>query len=172
MNNFLSILEQNQQPPEKIIDEQKLRYIASQITIWDYFTIPQADYLALDKNEKSRMLGEYYNKLVLKYFGGKKIYFLCLVYFQILVWSGTLLFLAFHFWHFFSGKQSGSAVDMGISHAVKDSTKISMTKNVFDERVETTLTAEKVACFKCNTVDLWENFGFFKQQTCDFSMEG
>ena len=101
MNNFLSILEQNQQPPEKIIDEQKLRYIASQIIIWDYFTIPQADYLALDKNEKSRMLGEYYNKLVLKYFGGKKIYFLCLVYFQTLVWSGTLLFLAFHFWHFF-----------------------------------------------------------------------
>ena len=101
MNNFLSILEQNQQPPEKIIDEQKLRYIASQITISDYFTIPQTDYLALDKNEKSRMLGEYYNKLVLKYFGGKKIYFLCLVYFQTLVWSGTLLFLAFHFWHFF-----------------------------------------------------------------------
>ena len=91
MNNFLSILEQNQQPPEKIIDEQKLCYIASQITIWDYFNIPKADYLTLDKNEKSRMLGEYYNTFVLKYFGGKKIYFFCLV----------LLFLVFHFWHFF-----------------------------------------------------------------------
>ena len=98
MNNFLSILAQNQQPPEKIIDAQKLRYIASQITIWDYFTVPQADYLGLDKNEKSRILGEYYNKLVLKYFGGKRIYFLCLVYFQTLVWSGTLLF-----WLFISG---------------------------------------------------------------------
>ena len=60
MNNFLSILEQNQQPPEEIIDKQKLCYIVSQISIWDFFVIPQANYLALDKNAKSKMLGEYY----------------------------------------------------------------------------------------------------------------
>ena len=44
--------------------EQKLCYIASQVSIWDYFGISQANYLALDKNEKSRMFSEYYNKLV------------------------------------------------------------------------------------------------------------
>ena len=54
---------------------------------------------------------------------------------------------------------------------VKDSTKILMTKNVFDGRVETTLTAEKGACFKRNTGSLEKNFSFFKQQTCDFSIE-
>ena len=60
MNNFLSILKQNQQPPEEIIDEQKLCYIASLISIWDFFAISQANYLVSDKNAKSKMLGEYY----------------------------------------------------------------------------------------------------------------
>ena len=46
-----------------------------------------------------------------------------------------------------------------------------MTKNVFDGRVETTLTAEKGACFKTNTTDVCKNFGFFKQQVCDLSLE-
>ena len=43
------------------------------------------NYLALDKNEKSRMFPEYYNKLVLKYFSGKKIYFFCccLLFFDV-----------------------------------------------------------------------------------------
>ena len=46
-----------------------------------------------------------------------------------------------------------------------------MTKNVFDGRVEATLTAEKGACFKRNTTDVWKKFGFFKQQAWDFSLE-
>ena len=33
MERFLSILEQNQQPPEEIIEEEKLCYIASQLFI-------------------------------------------------------------------------------------------------------------------------------------------
>ena len=41
---------------------------------------------------------------------------------------------------------------------VKESTKILMTKNVFDGRVETTLTAEKGACFKRNTGSLEKKF--------------
>ena len=41
-----------------------------------------------------------------------------------------------------------------------------MTKNIFgDDRVVTTLIAEK-SSFKCNTTDLWPEFGFFKQQPC------
>ena len=61
-------------------------------------------------------------------------------------------------------------IDIGISQAVRDSSKISMTKNIFEGRVETTLTAEK-ASFKRNTTDVWENYRYFNQQTCDFSIE-
>ena len=43
MEHCLYILEQPV-PEEPIIDEQKLRYIFSQISIWDYFGIPQANY--------------------------------------------------------------------------------------------------------------------------------
>ena len=84
--------------------------------------------------------------------------------------SGIFLWSSYFFSHlfvlaFFLGKQSGSAeIDTGISPAVKDSTKISMTKNGFNGRVETTLTAEKGACFKRNMTDVWKKFGFFKQK--------
>ena len=43
MKHCLYILEQLV-PEEPIINEQKLRYIVSQISIWDYFGIPQANY--------------------------------------------------------------------------------------------------------------------------------
>ena len=43
MEHCLYILEQPV-PEEPIIDEQKLQYIFSQISIWDYFGIPQANY--------------------------------------------------------------------------------------------------------------------------------
>ena len=94
--------------------------------------------------------------------------------FWILVWL-----LAFGFWLsdqiFFSGilgKHSGSGeIDTGISSAVKNSTKPSMAKNVLDGWVETTITAEKEACFKRNTTDLWKKYVFFKQQACNFSIE-
>ena len=173
MDKFIGILEEKQQPLEETIDGQKVWYIALQISIWDFFGIPQANYLALDKNEKSRMLSEYYSKLVLQYFG-KKIQFFLFGIFWILVWL-----LAFDFWLsdliFFSGilgKHSGSGeIDTGISSAVKGSTKLSMAKNVLDGRVETTITAEKEACFKRNTTDLWKKYVFFKQQACNFSIE-
>ena len=56
MEHFLSILEQKQQPPEETIDNQKLCYIASQVSIWDYYGVPQANYLALEKNKKIKNL--------------------------------------------------------------------------------------------------------------------
>ena len=47
-----------------------------------------------------------------------------------------------------------------------------MTKSVFDSRIETTITAEKdPSSFKRNSTDLWPNFGYFKQQAHDFSVE-
>ena len=77
MDCFLNILEEKQL--EEIIDETKLRYTASQISIWDFFAIPQADYLAFSKDKKSRMFSKYYKKLVLKYFSSKNIFhFFCL----------------------------------------------------------------------------------------------
>ena len=43
-------------------------------------------------------------------------------------------------------------------------------KNIFgDNRAETTVTAEKTG-FKRNTVDVWPNYGYFKQQVCDYSV--
>ena len=66
----------------------------------------------------------------------------------------------------------GSIIDSGISDAVKGSTKLSVTKSVFDGRMGTTITAEKdPAGFKRNSTDLRPNYGCFKQQACDFSIE-
>ena len=42
-----------------------------------------------------------------------------------------------------------------------------MTKTVFGD---TTLTAEKWS-FKGNTTNIWPEFGFFKQQPCDYGTE-
>ena len=57
---------------KECIDEQKLCYIASKVAIWDHFGISQDKYLILDKNEKIKMLNEFYKKLVLVYFGHGK----------------------------------------------------------------------------------------------------
>ena len=72
------------------------------------------------------------------------------------------------------GKQQlpGSVTESGIFTAVKDSTKLSMTKNVFNSQMETTITAEKdCGGFKRSSTDLWPNYGYLKQQACDFSVE-
>ena len=61
MAKLLSIFEKRQ---EEVIDKQKLRHLASKVAIWDNFGIPQSHNLALDKNEKSKMLNECYNKLL------------------------------------------------------------------------------------------------------------
>ena len=46
-----------------------------------------------------------------------------------------------------------------------------MSKNNFgDNKVETTVTAEKTS-FKRNAVDIWPNYGCFKQQPCDYGVE-
>ena len=66
----------------------------------------------------------------------------------------------------------GFQIDHGISAAVKDSTKLSITKSVFDGRMETTITTEKDPDgFKRNSTDLWPSYGYFKQHACDFLVE-
>ena len=71
MENLLSVFEKSQ---VEVIDEQKLSHLASKVATWDHFGIPQTQYLALDKNEKSKMLNEYYNKLLPVYFGKNYIF--------------------------------------------------------------------------------------------------
>ena len=66
MERFLRILKEKQPVPEEIVDKLRHRFIASKISIWDFFGLPQTNYLALSKDEKSRMFKDYYKKLVLK----------------------------------------------------------------------------------------------------------
>ena len=70
MDCFLNMFEQPQPKQEENIDEEKLRYIASKITILFFFGIPESTYLAYSKEEKSSMFREYYQKLVIKYSSG------------------------------------------------------------------------------------------------------
>ena len=81
MDRFLSILEEKQPVPEEIIDEEKLRFIVSKISIWNFFGIRQTNYLTRSKDEKLRMFKDYYKKLVLKYFNCENIFlsFCCIV---------------------------------------------------------------------------------------------
>ena len=151
METLLDIF--GKKPQEEVIDEQKLRYLASKVGILDHFGIPQAHYLALDTNEKSKMLSQYCKNLLPAYFGdGKNDTIFCLNSVFYLLFGFWILAC---FWMVFENFILCILVDSGISDAVKGSTKPSMTKSVFDGRMETTITAEKdPAGFKCNSTDL------------------
>ena len=72
---------------------------------------------------------------------------------------------------FLGNQQVHTQIDRGISQAVKDTNKISMSKNIFvDNRIEITITVEKTS-FKRNTADVWPNYGYFKQQPCNYGMD-
>ena len=110
------------------------------------------------------MFNEYYNKLVLKYIGGKKfLQFFCLNCLKCVLFSDQI------FWLFFLGNEAKSTkTDNGISQALRNSAKISVTKNIFGGSVEINITAERSTSFKQNTINIWKNF---KQQPCNFSVE-
>ena len=65
MGKFLNILEspQPQQQQQDNFDEEKVRYISSKISIWDFFGIPQATCRNFSGPEKSKMFKEYYVRL-------------------------------------------------------------------------------------------------------------
>ena len=77
MENLLSVFEKAQ---EEVIDELKLRHLASKVAIWDHFAIPQAHYLAVNKNEKLKTLNEHYNNLLPVHFRDGKNYIFFLVW--------------------------------------------------------------------------------------------
>lgn len=62
-------------------------------------------------------------------------------------------------------------MDSGISQAVREANKISMTKNILgDNRIETTVMEEKTS-FKRNTTNIWKEYGYFKQQPCGYELD-
>ena len=76
MERYLNILEAPRQQQEETFDEEKIRFINSKISIWDFFDAPQTTYLSYTNEEKSRMFKEYYSKLVNKSYGQGK-FFVC-----------------------------------------------------------------------------------------------
>ena len=67
MERYLNILEVSRQQQEETFDEEKIRFVNSKISIWNFFGVSQATYLGYTNEEKSRMFKEYYSKLVNKY---------------------------------------------------------------------------------------------------------
>ena len=132
-----------------------MKFINSKISIWDYFGNPQATYLSYTGEEKSKMFREYYNKLVDTYFrtGNLFLFVFARVWLVSLV-RFLVLSLIFFFGVFLGNQHAQTQIDSGISRAVRDANKISMTKNIFgDNRIETTVTAEKTS-FNRNIVDV------------------
>ena len=86
------------QQQKVVIDESKLRYFISKISIWDNFRISEHAYKNLPVEEKERMLNRYYNELHEKYYGAGNfvffiLLFLCLL-FAIFCLISALLVLA------------------------------------------------------------------------------
>ena len=63
MERYLNILEAPREEQEKKFDGEKIEFINSKISIWDYFGIPQATYMSYTNKEKSKMFKKYYAKL-------------------------------------------------------------------------------------------------------------
>ena len=81
------------------------------------------------------------------------------------IWSDIFLGL------FLENRQASTQIDSGISQAIRDANKISMSKNIFgDSRVETTVTAKKTS-FTRNTVGVWPSSSYFKQQACHHGVD-
>ena len=101
MEKYLSILEASRQKPQETFDEEKVKFINSKISIWDYFSIPESTYLGYTGEQKSRMFKEYDNKLVDKYCGtGDLILFIFAYVWLISLVCVSILGLIF-FWVFF-----------------------------------------------------------------------
>ena len=67
MERFLSLLEKP--PPEVAIDEEKLNFFISKVTIWDYFSLSEQIYKSSSIEEKTSLLNKYYRELYEKYYG-------------------------------------------------------------------------------------------------------
>ena len=82
MEKLLNMLEKPQ--PEAIIDEDKIRYFISKVSIWDYFGIPENSYKSSSVDEQTSMLNGYYRELYQKYYWSGNQFYLFVI-------SGCLL---------------------------------------------------------------------------------
>ena len=179
VDKYLNILE-SPRPGQGNFDAEKVWLMNSKISMWDFYGVPQEVYSTFSVEEKSKMLREYYSKLLQKYYGpGKKLLFLsgwlglCTGYFGLFSGKNSLAYsLVIAFVLFVASQHALSTeTDSSISQTIMDSNKIFMMKNIFsDNRAETAITAEKTS-FKRNTINIWPDCGFFRQQPCDFSDE-
>ena len=80
MGKLLSMIENPR--PETVVEEEKLRYIISKTSIWDYFDISESTFKSYMVKEKSGLLNKYYSELNETYYGSDKFYFLFLFLFQ------------------------------------------------------------------------------------------
>ena len=76
MDRYLSITESSR--PEPVIEEEKLKFLISKISIWDYFNVSESTYKAYPVDEESRLLTKYHSELYKKYYGSGNFYFLFL----------------------------------------------------------------------------------------------
>lgn len=149
-------------PQQDNFDDEKVRYISSEISIWDFFGIHEATYRAFLAPEKSKMFTEYYAKLCDKYYGstGKNFlfWFYCLCVFQPVSGLCRIFFCLF-----LAQRFPSTVTDSGISQTIRNSNEISISKSIFpDNMVDTTITAEKTS-FKRNTVDVWPDHVYLRQ---------
>ena len=72
MERFLSIGEKPNHDIE--INEEKLKYFASQVKIWDYFNITHQKFLSLPSEKKSTLLKKYYAELECRQLAGNSFF--------------------------------------------------------------------------------------------------
>lgn len=52
-----------------MIDEEKLKFFVSKVSIWDYFSMIEPSYKSLSVEEKRSLPNKYYSELDDRYFG-------------------------------------------------------------------------------------------------------
>ena len=72
-SNLFNIIHQEPQP----IDEEKLKLIYTNHTIWDHFKMPREKYASYSDDEKMQMLKRFYADLVPVCYGEGKNLFCC-----------------------------------------------------------------------------------------------
>ena len=91
MDRFLSLLKK---PQQKVRNEEKLKFCALNVSMWDYFSMAESSYKSLTVEEKTSLLNKYYSELDDRYYGktGNLIFILSEI--LKIVWF-LYMFLAF-----------------------------------------------------------------------------
>ena len=144
MERFLSLLEKP--PPEVAIDEEKLNFFISKVTIWDYFSLSEQIYKSSSVEEKTSLLNKYYRELYEKYYGVCNFVF----FFNFLIskFCAALFLVSDNKFKVVMLPVIGpvnSSNDNSISDAIKRSGDISLTKNIAlpERNTETTIAATR-----------------------------